>query len=101
MPHYWKKGKDYYISRRSICENCGWEICLDRNGKEECSKFQPKEGFVFVECDTCKRLYEIHETRKQDRADLCPECDVKDSEERQRKLNGVGIKAGKVKRRKK
>ena len=54
---------------------------------------------MFVECDTCKRLYEVHETRKQDRADLCPECDVKDKTERQKRLDGVGIKNSKKRKR--
>jgi len=73
MPFVQKHGKLYYISRRSLCDNCRVVGCPERNHKTSCANFHPAE-FMFVECERCGVVFEIHEARESDVGTLCRRC---------------------------
>jgi RNase P subunit RPR2 len=68
-----KQGKLYYISRRSLCDNCKIIGCPDRNCHDKCESFSPSE-FLFVKCTECGQIFEVHSARKSDAGDICPTC---------------------------
>ena len=75
-------GKPFtYIPRRSICDSCIVENCSDRNEKSECDRFTPTL-FIFVKCEYCNKVFEIHEAYKSDRLTICPECQKRIDDER-------------------
>ena len=82
MPIKWNGPKHYYISRRSLCDNCiHKKICLDANQKHECENWTPPM-FLFGKCRECGKMYELHRTRKLKYVDVCPECQEKEKEKK-------------------
>jgi len=73
MPFMQKDGRLYYISRRSLCDNCKIIGCPDRNNKTSCPNFTP-EKIIFVECEWCGVIFEMHEAMKSDTGTLCSKC---------------------------
>lgn len=81
MPIEWDTGqKHYYISRRSLCDNCNHNkagrMCVDANERHTCENWEPPQ-FMFKPCRICGKMYELHETRKLRYVDVCPECQEK------------------------
>lgn len=78
MPIYLKNNMWYYISRRSLCDNCTIQnTCEEADSKERCPYFRPKV-VMFVECRKCRTMFEIHEIRKMKWPDVCPTCQEKE-----------------------
>lgn len=74
MPLFFKHRIRYYISRRSLCDNCRIkDNCQEADSKHSCPYFQPII-IIFERCRKCNTMFEVHSTRRLRYSDECPDC---------------------------
>lgn len=63
------------VSRRSLCDNCGVDVCLhDRTGRvTECPDYMPVL-VAFKKCKRCGRVFEVSYNIRAIDAELCSRC---------------------------